>query len=142
MMRRKQSRSLVFLTELFLALTIFALCSSVCASLFAWSHRISSESSALTRAVITAQSGAEAFKRYEGTEDLAEVLGGRSEADGCIVYYNAAWKTTAEENAAYIMYIRVDQQSSLRYAEIVVSDARNAEIFRLKTSAIQGGGRS
>jgi uncharacterized protein YcfL len=54
-MRRQSSQSVVFLTEILLALMIFALCSSVCASLFSWSHQINRESSALRRAVIAAQ---------------------------------------------------------------------------------------
>ncbi|MDR0468699.1 MAG: hypothetical protein LBH09_01845 [Peptococcaceae bacterium] len=140
-MRRQQSSSIVFLTELFMALTIFALCSSVCAGLFMWSHRYSNDSKALSKAVIAAQGGAEAFKRNAAAGDLAKVLGGAEEDGGCIVYYDKEWLTTGKNEAIFIMRIRLDRETSLRYAEIVVTDANDAGIFTLKASALAEEGR-
>jgi hypothetical protein len=140
-MRRQQSSSIVFLTELFMALTIFALCSSVCAGLFMWSHRYSNDSNALSKAVIAAQGGAEAFKKNAVAGDLAKVLGGTAENSGCTIYYDKEWMTTGEKSAVYVMRIRLGQESSLRYAEIVVTDANDAEIFTLNASALAEEGR-
>jgi len=140
-MRRQQSGSIVFLTEVFMALTIFALCSSVCAGLFMWSHRYSNESSALSKAVMAAQGGAEAFKRYAAVDDLARVLGGTVEDSGCTVYYDANWLAADEQSAAFVMRILLDQGANLRTADIVVAGMGDAEIFALKASALAEGGR-
>jgi len=140
-MRRKQSQSIVFLTELFLALTIYALCASVCAGLFSWSHRLNGMSSDLTHGVIAAQSGAEAFKKYSRAEALADVLGGSAGEGLCTVYYGADWKTVAREDAVYFMQITLEQDATLRYAQIVVADAREEIIFRLESSALAEVGR-
>lgn len=140
-MKRQQSSSIVFLTELFLSLTIFALCSSVCAGLFSWSHRYSKESNALSHAVMAAQSGAEAFKRAAAAGDLADVLGGIAGPDSCLIYYNDDWAATRAEDASFTMLIRLEQGSGLRYAEIIVTDMKDAEIFKLKTSALVTEGK-
>jgi hypothetical protein len=135
-MKRQQSSSAVFLTELFLALTIFALCSSVCAGLFSWSYRYSKESNALSQAVMAAQSCAEAFKRYDNAEVLARALNGEADASRCLVYYDEEWKATAKDNASFVMQVKLDRDTGLRRAEIIISDMKEAEIFKLETSAL------
>jgi hypothetical protein len=135
-MKRQQSSSIVFLTELFLSLTIFALCSSVCAGLFAWSYRYSKDSNALSHAVMAAQSCAEAFKRNPSPEELAKALGGAASGGGCLIYFDEEWKSTAADKASFIMQVSIDQETGLRFAEIVVSDTDYAEIFKLDASAL------
>ena len=135
-MRRQQSKSAVFLTELLLALMIFALCSSVCAGLFAWSHRINSQSGALSHAVIMAQSGAEAFKKNSSPDDIARIMEGASADSGCVVYYDKDWETTARGGAAFVLTIQVWQEAGLRHAEIVVSEMQGAEVYKLDVSAL------
>ena len=135
-MRRQQSSSIVFLTELFLSLTIFALCSSVCAGLFSWSYRYSKDSNALSQAVLAAQSCAEAFKRNDSAEELAGILGGTAGAGQCLVYYDDAWNTTAGDRASYVMRVKLGRDTGIRRAEIVVSDMKEAEIYKLETSAL------
>ena len=135
-MRRQQSQSVVFLTELFLALTIFALCSSVCAGLFSWSHNLSKESNALSHAVMKAQGGAEAFKKADTADALAGILGGTAGESRCFVYYNKDWNTVPAEDAVFVMQITINERTGLRYAEIVVSHMNSGEIFILNTSAL------
>ena len=135
-MRRQQSSSIVFLTELFLSLTIFALCSSVCAGLFGWAHRYSKDSNALSQAVMAAQSGAEAFKRNASADALADVLGGYVGSVGCLIFYDEYWMATDADNASFIMRIKLDQGKSLRHAEIVVTDRKDVELFKLETAAL------
>ena len=135
-MKRQQSSSIVFLTELFLSLTIFALCSSVCAGIFGWSHRYSKDSNALSQAVMAAQSGAEAFKRNASADALANVLGGASESGDCLIYYDEYWTVTDADGASFIMRIKLDQGAHLRFAKIVVTDRKDAELFKLEASAL------
>ena len=135
-MRRQQSKSVVFLTEILLALTIFALCSSVCAGLFALSYRISEQSGDLSHAVIAAQSGAEAFKLYSKPEEVARVLGGAVSGGLCIVYYNADWRVTAQEDAVYTMRIAFIADAGLRRAAITLSGGAGADIYNLDVAAL------
>ncbi|MCL2120725.1 MAG: hypothetical protein FWH28_00565 [Clostridiales bacterium] len=139
-MRRQQSKSVVFLTELLLALMIFALCSSVCAGLFAWSHRIEEQSSALSHAVVMAQSGAEAFKRYSAPDTLARMMEGTATDSGCTIYYDKDWATTASDGAAYVMTIQLRQEAGLRFAEILVSVQDGVAVYRLEASALRTEG--
>ncbi|MCL1804791.1 MAG: hypothetical protein FWG28_02130 [Clostridiales bacterium] len=135
-MKRQQSSSIVFLTELFLSLTIFALCSSVCAGLFAWSYRYSKDSNALSRAVMAAQSCAEAFKRNDSAQSLAEALGGTAGAGSCLVYYDEDWTPTTADQASFILRVSMNLDTGIRLADIVVSNAEDAEIFKLAASAL------
>ena len=135
-MRRQQASSAVFLTEILLSLMIFALCASVCASLFIWSNRLSDRSGALSQAVIAAQSGAEAFKNSASPEAVAAALDGAVTDGGCTVYYNAGWMADVAENASYLMRIQFRQEAGLRGAAIVVSDMQGAEVYALDVSAL------
>ena len=136
-MRRQQSKAVVFLTELLLALMIFALCASVCAGLFAWSHRLSEQSSALSHAVIVAQSAAEAFKKNPAPEDVARVMGGAADGGECVVYYCADWRPSGREDAAFVLRVRFRQDGALRHAGIVVAGMDGAEVYRLDAAALQ-----
>ena len=139
-MRRQQSKSVVFLTELLLALMIFSLCASTCARLFGWAHRISGDSSKLSQAVVAAQSGAEAFKRIPSPEGVANVLEGTVEEGICIVSYDEEWKTIGTQDAVYVMEIRFAEEGVLRGAAISVRDLSGGEIFALEARALRIGG--
>ncbi len=137
-MKRQHSRSVVFLTEVLLALMIFAMCSSVCAGLLVRAYRLSKESGSLNQAVLVAQSGAEAFKNRPEAQAMALILQGVAEEGACRVYYDEGWQPTTAGGAAYILHIVPQQRASLRFAEILVSDSKGAEIFKLETSVWTG----
>jgi hypothetical protein len=99
------------------------------------------DSNSLSYAVIRAQSGAEAFKSYHDTSELAYVLGGVSGDNVCIVYYDSDWNISSEQNAAFVMRIEIGRSEILRNAEIVVYDSQSSEIFKLRASAILEEGR-
>ena len=136
-MKRKTPQSVVFLTEILLALMIFALCSSVCAGLFALSDRISKDSGVLGHAVIAAHNGAEAFKTKTSLAGISQALGGFAWADGggCTVRYGADWKPVTED-AVYEMQIGLTQDAVLRYADVLVLDGDGRVLFRLGASAL------
>ena len=135
-MKRQQSSSVVFLTELLLALTIFALCSSVCARLFAASHMLSERSGAISQAVISTQSAIEVFKKYEAPQDIARLLRGTAEGDGCVVYYGEDWSVAGGVGAAYAMEIQLWRTEGVRYARIVTTDRNGTEVYSLDVSAL------
>ena len=134
-MKRQSSKSLVYLTEILLALAIFALCSSVCVGLFALSHRISGRSSALNHAIVVAQSYAEAFKANDTEEAIARAVEGSAVNEGPLIYFDAAWKAAKRESAAYVLSLNLRREGRLRFAEIVVSDAKGLALFALEATA-------
>ena len=141
-MRRQQSKSVVFLTELLLALMIFALCASTCASLFGWAHRISKESSELSQAVVAAQSGAEAFKAISSQDGLAAAVQGTIEGSICLVGYDDDWKVSKLADASYIMQIHFSEEDILRRASISVLHQTGEIIYALEATALYTEGRS
>ncbi|MCL1849760.1 MAG: hypothetical protein FWF83_08880 [Clostridiales bacterium] len=141
-MKRQQSSSVVFLTELLLALTIFALCSSVCARMFAASHQLSERSSALSQAVISTQSAIEAFKKYASPEEIARLLKGEGADESCFIYYDEDWVATGRSGAAYTMEIQIRPGDGMRYATIVTTDRGGAQVYSLDVSALPVEGLS
>ena len=140
-MRRQQPGSVIFLTELLLSLTIFALCSSVCASLFALSNQYSERSGELSKAVVAVQSCAEAFKKYPDQSELADILRGSVEGDDCVVYYDKDWIGTNPFNARYQARLSFREEAGLRLARITVSRVGGAEVYSVNASALvpEGG---
>lgn len=140
-MKRQSSSSVVFLTELLLALTIFALCSSVCASLFATSYRMNKRSGALSQAVVYSQSAGETFKKYASPEAIANILGGEAGDSRCTLYFDEDWTATGRAGAAYTMEIKLSRTEELRYATIVTTDRDGGAVYSLEVSALpeEGG---
>jgi len=135
-MRRRNSGSVIFLTELLLSLTIFALCAAVCVSLFALSHGFSEQGSRLSRAVVATQSCAEAFKKYPDTADLARILRGSAGSDNCVVYYDNNWSATTASDAMYVLRIDVREEGDLRRAKVNASVIDGTLIYSLNVSAL------
>ena len=99
-----RSRASLFLIEKLIVITVFAICAAACASIFAESYIMSSDTKDLTNALIAAKNGAERFKAYG---DLKEVdkpfsLGHEIASDGTItVYYDEQWRRTFVHLASY-----------------------------------------
>ena len=141
-MRRQQSKSVVFLTELLLALMIFALCSSICASLFGLAHRIIQESGELSQAVVLAQSGAEAFKAINSPAGTATAVQGVLEGSVCMVGYDKTWRVSGLADARYIMQIQFLEEDIVNRASISVQHQSGEEIFALEAMTLRAEGRS
>ena len=72
---RTHSGSSLFLMELILAILFFSVASAVCVQLFARAHTASEQSAALNRAVLAAESAAEAFKGAADLDEAARLTG-------------------------------------------------------------------
>lgn len=134
-MHRKNSRSTIFLTEVILALTIFALCSSVCVGLLFLAHQSIEDSHNLNQAVFAAQNAAEAFQAQPEAAAVAAVLGGQVDGDSVQVYYDQDWQAGAlSAEAAFVLLLSVDSgQDYLRTANITIS-AGEQTIYELQNA--------
>ena len=75
---QKTSKSGLFLLEMIIIIVFFAATSAICVRLFVYAAQRSDQSSALTAAVLQAQSAAEAVKAADGdAEQLQTLLHGR-----------------------------------------------------------------
>ncbi len=106
MRRSGRSKTTLFLIELIVAVGVFSLCAAVCLSLFASAKRMTTESTALNGAALSAQSAAECFKAESG--DLARcaaVLGAEMDENGAAlrIYYDEQWRITGAAEAAYVL---------------------------------------
>ena len=102
-LKRRYSKSGLFLMELMIAILFFSLASAICIRLFAWAHLTSVSSSELSMATVTAQTAAECFKSADGSaEKLTQLLDGAQPAgNGVAVYYDRDWAPASESLAAY-----------------------------------------
>ena len=69
-MKDAQHRSSLFLVELIISLTLFAICAAVCAALLVHARGMSRESTQLTEAVYMAQSIAETWRSAPAGSDV------------------------------------------------------------------------
>jgi hypothetical protein len=96
----KVSKTAIFLFELMFVILIFTVSAAICTNIFAEAHALSSDSKALTMAVLKAESAAEVFKAdvtSAGGGSLSEVTSaGISEQ-----YYDEDWKETSKDQAYY-----------------------------------------
>lgn len=119
---RRSSKSGLFLMELMIAITFFAVASAVCIQMFAKAHTLSRSSSELSMAVAVAQTGAESFKAApHEARSLAELAGAVEEE-----YYDKSWQPLAAGSAwAYKTVLAYSvQEGKLLTADIRVYAAR------------------
>jgi hypothetical protein len=81
-MHKANSRSVLFLTELIIAILIFALSMGICGGVFASAFMTATAGTNLNRAVFLSESAAEAFHAYDDLADFAAEIGGSPAEDG------------------------------------------------------------
>ena len=129
--KRSNPKSVLFLTELILAIFIFALCMGICGSIFVKSYEVTSSSSNLSNAVFLAENAAEMFQMEDDPLILAENLSGVVDITGDIVaYYNKKWQLAKPGGEAYTLTLRISDEGLLKKADIVVTKS-DREIYRL-----------
>lgn len=143
-MYNRSSKAGLFLIELIILILFFAIASGICVQLFVNAHLTSIRSSQLNRAVLAAQSAAEAYK---ADADLTALIGGSSDGDGHYVIYSGEWTPLAVESsvdaqgnsiAAYRMDVEFSSEQDIGSALITVwrlSD--NTEIYKLEAMRLE-----
>ncbi len=126
---QKTSKSGLFLLEMLIIIVFFAATSAICVRLFVYSAQLSDRSSALTEAMVRAQSAAEAVKAAEGDETLLEsLLHGDWENGVLRVFYNQDFQALPDdEDAQYILTVEQDLDGSGLLAATVTVAKENGE---------------
>jgi len=137
-MRKKTSKSSLFLIELMIAVLFFALCAGVCLSMFAAAHQMSVGSSELTHALNAVQQGAECIK--EDKDLITELLQGTElEENTYVVYYDSDWNIVTDQALmSYEMSIIVLEETPMLTAQIQVSKS-GTDIYGIEVKKYYGG---
>jgi hypothetical protein len=121
-MHKANSRSVLFLTELIIAILIFALSMGICGGVFANAFMTAQSATNLNEAVFLSESAAEAFRAYDDIADFALGVGGDSVGDEVHVYYDRNWQPLPDpDGAQYSMVVSVSEDDGLSTAVITVS---------------------
>ena len=134
-----RSKSGLFLMELIIVITFFAVAGAVCMQLFAAAHRLSTRSIGMQMAVISAQSAAESFKAAGGDMDLmASLLGGTFEGDLLVLGFDENW-VPASADIRFEMVVETDTAVIPAVAIISVSDRLlDEELYKLTVKSYLG----
>jgi hypothetical protein len=121
-MHKANSRSVLFLTELIIAILIFALSMGICGGVFANAFMTATAATNLNEAVFLSESAAEAFHAYEDVADIAAAVGGNPTDNGVVVHYDKDWRPrSAPDGAQYTLVVRISEEGDLSTAVINVS---------------------
>ncbi|MDR3295631.1 MAG: hypothetical protein LBT26_07380 [Clostridiales Family XIII bacterium] len=121
-MQKGNSRSILFLTELIIAILIFALCMGICGGVFARSFAAATTSTNLSKAVFHVESAAEAFHSYSDAAGFAARIEGTLDAaDSVFVYYDKDWEPVADPaDARFTLSVEISRDGALETAEFRV----------------------
>lgn len=125
----RHAKSGFFLLEMIISITIFALCSAVCMSLFVQARMISTRTKEVNMALLAAQSAAEGFKAANGAPgDAAEILGCDLIDGGLYINYDENWQKT-QVLSSYRVNVYFDAAASPARAEIDVMNVNEGELL-------------
>jgi hypothetical protein len=142
-MHKANSRSVLFLTELIIAILIFALSMGICGGVFANAFMTATAGTNLNEAVFISESAAEVFKACDDVADFAAGIGGSLTGDGsgATVYYDADWRPqSGPEGAQYTLVAHIFAEDALLTAAIDVSRGAKS-IFSLTATKNTALGR-
>jgi hypothetical protein len=146
-MEKGNSRSALFLTELIIAILIFALSMGICGALFVHSFTATSKSTNLNNAVFLASSAAEAFHAYDDPADIARRLGGFIPEDGTddtvIVYYDKDWNVSdSPDGAVFTLVASLSEDGAVETADISITEKSGwiIELVASKNNMLRGAG--
>lgn len=130
MIRNNYSKSQIFLLEFIIVVLFFAICSTICISVFMKADTISKDSSRDVNALVIAQNAAECFKASESADpeeyyDFDEIQEGRY-----IAYYDGKFDSTTKEKAEYVLKIELDEiDAGIISAEISIFEINEKTAF-------------
>lgn len=136
-MEQNESKAPLMLMEQVIMVLVFALVSAVCIQAFALARTTSVQMSDRDHAVNVSQTLAETLKAYHGSiAEVREGLGGESDGDRLVFYYDSDWKETAESSVSFLMtFVQEEGDGFCRYGRITVSDVSGQkEIFSMRVA--------
>ncbi|MDR2133415.1 MAG: hypothetical protein LBP30_08795 [Clostridiales Family XIII bacterium] len=136
-MSKANSRSVLFLTELIIAILIFALSMGICGGVFARAFMTATAGTNLNEAVFLSESAAEAFHACDDAADFAAAIGGVPRDDGnagATVYYDENRRPqSGPAGARFTLSAIISEEGGLATARIDVLRGEKP-IFELTTT--------
>jgi len=144
-----RSKSTLFLIEQLIVIAVFAICAVACISILTASYFYANDGSAVSNAIVKAESGAEVFK-VTGSDfgKAADILGGKTTSESLgtagvsvlSVYYDSSWQICDESNASYVLHLIIESAQGTQDFEVItgrVTVSRNTgeELISLKVAA-------
>lgn len=130
------SKSGLFLLELMVAITLFAVSSAVCLQLFAYATLTARNADKLSQATLVARSAAACYQSTQGdVTQIATILSGATTGEHLVVGYDEDWQAT---QGAHTYELTLQAQGNL--ATILVYEvAGEADAIYTLNVAIPGG---
>lgn len=138
MRERRHSKSGLFLIELMISITVFAMTSAIFLQVFAKSHVVSREAEELFQAQNLASSAAEIL---EGSRDFSGDLpryfpGVAVTENRAVLGYNENWQPT-EEKAKYVLLLDWTKEEGMWVMNIQVTGEGGEKIYSLQLHKYQ-----
>lgn len=136
-MEQNESKAPLMLMEQVIMVLVFALVSAICIQAFALARTTSVQMGDRDHAVNVSQILAETLKACDGSmEEVCERLGGESDGEQLIFYYDSSWKEAAGSLASFSMTFKQDGSDGFcRYGRITVSDVSDhQEIYSMRVA--------
>ena len=125
------------LMEQLVMLLVFALAAALCLQAFVLSDQMSGRCEERDRAVTAVQNAAETLKSCGGDLDAGvRILGGTSAGGQWQIGYDADWKQTAVDQAAYqvLVVLKPTEEPLLGSAEVLAQTVEGRQLFQLAVS--------
>ena len=132
-----KSKAPLALMEQLVMLLVFALAAALCLQAFVLSDQMSGRCEERDRAVTAVQNAAEALKSCGGDLDAGvRILGGTSAGGQWQIGYDAGWKQTAVDQAAYqvLVVLKPTEEPLLGSAEVLAQTVEGRQLFQLAVS--------
>lgn len=129
------SKSGLFLLELMVAITLFAVSAAVCLQLFAYATLTARNADKLSQATLVARSAAACYQATDGNlVEVAAILNGATTGENLVVGYDEDWQTTGE---GHTYELTLQAQGNL--ATILVHEVAGEDAIYTLNVAIPGG---
>lgn len=132
-----KSKAPLALMEQLVMLLVFALAAALCLQAFVLSDQMSGRCEERDRAVTAVQNAAETLKSCGGDLDAGvRILGGTSAGGQWQIGYDAGWKQTAVDQAAYqvLVVLKPTEEPLLGSAEVLAQTVEGRQLFQLAVS--------
>lgn len=121
---RTRSRSSLFLTEMIISILFFSIAAAFCIRIFVHAHLIGKNSENLNAAQNLASGMVETIAASDGKMDtITRYFPDADISENTItVFYDENWKICTEKNAAYGLFVTLNEESNMISGEVLVTD--------------------
>ena len=130
------SRSMLFLMEQIIVITIFAICVAVCVRILVESYMITTDAVDTKNALLAAESAAESHRAFFGdTERIANILGGSVSGNSLSIYFDDNWQAVSAANASFVLHLE-QTGAEVLFSDITVTRLEcGSELIGITTAA-------